>query len=80
MKRKFGRWLMVAGIVLGLGVAPPTPSWGSMVKEGFVTLSSAPWIALVPGICIFLLVISINLLGDRLNDWINPFMKTRGTL
>lgn len=57
---------------LGLGVAPPTPSWGSMVQRGFTCLSSAPWIALIPGFFISATVISINVISDQLNDYINP--------
>jgi peptide/nickel transport system permease protein len=62
---------------LGLGVAPPTPSWGSMVQRGFTCLSSAPWIALIPGFFISATVVSINIISDQLNDYINPLSGNR---
>lgn len=53
---------------LGLGTPPPTPSWGAMLSTGQGFLQQAPWIALFPGIFIFLTVISINLFGDGIRD------------
>jgi peptide/nickel transport system permease protein len=66
----------VAGVViaeaglsfLGLGVQPPAPSWGSMIRDGARYMLVAPHLVLAPGICIMLVVLSINLLGDRLRD------------
>ena len=53
---------------LGLGVQPPTPSWGSMLNDGRSFLLVAPHVALVPGTAIFLTVLGFNLLGDALRD------------
>lgn len=57
---------------LGLGVQPPTPSWGSMLLAGKNYLVTAPWLSLVPGAAIFVTVISFNLLGDALEDALDP--------
>jgi len=62
---------------LGIGVDPSTPSWGCMVREGFESLSSAPWIALIPGAMISATVISLNVIADRINDRMNPFAQRR---
>jgi peptide/nickel transport system permease protein len=62
---------------LGIGVGPSTPSWGAMVREGFESLSSAPWIALIPGAMISATVISMNVMADRINDRLNPFIRRR---
>lgn len=53
---------------LGLGVQPPDASWGSMIREGTRYMLVAPHMVLAPGVAIFLVVLSINLLGDRLRD------------
>ncbi|OSQ35387.1 ABC transporter permease [Thalassospira mesophila] len=53
---------------LGLGVQPPTPSWGLMVAEGKQMLLFEPWLITIPGIALFVLVLVINLLGDGLRD------------
>ena len=57
---------------LGLGQQPPAPSWGSMLNAAQRSLTSAPWIALWPGMTIFLTVLSFNLLGDGLRDALDP--------
>lgn len=57
---------------LGLGVQPPTPSWGSMLRLGVGYLESAPWVSLWPGFAIFLAVLGINLVGDALRDVLDP--------
>jgi peptide/nickel transport system permease protein len=57
---------------LGLGVQPPTPSWGVMLAEAQPYISEAPRIALYPGIAIFLCTLSFNLLGDGLRDILDP--------
>ncbi|WKB37386.1 ABC transporter permease [Terrilactibacillus sp. S3-3] len=62
---------------LGLGTQPPTPSWGAMLAEGQGYLSQAPWIAIFPGIFIFLAVISINVFGDGIHDWLDPRLKKK---
>lgn len=53
---------------LGIGVQPPTPSWGNILMEGKATLGAAWWMTVFPGVIIFLTVLSANLLGDRLRD------------
>jgi peptide/nickel transport system permease protein len=57
---------------LGLGQQPPAPSWGSMLNVAKNYLSQAPWMAMWPGIAIFLVVIGFNLLGDGLRDALDP--------
>jgi peptide/nickel transport system permease protein len=65
--------LFEAGLsFLGLGVQPPTASWGAMLSTGRNYLDSAWWIATFPGLCLFVLVLSINLLGDDLRDRFDP--------
>lgn len=54
---------------LGLGIQPPTPSWGSMIASGRDTIVNAPWVALAPGIALVLTVVSCTLVGDALRDW-----------
>jgi peptide/nickel transport system permease protein len=60
---------------LGLGTQPPDSSWGAMLSMGQGYLSDAPWMALFPGIFIFITVLSINLFGDGLRDALDPKMK-----
>jgi peptide/nickel transport system permease protein len=57
---------------LGLGVQPPTASWGAMLSTGRNYLATAWWIATFPGVCLFLLVLAINLIGDDLRDRFDP--------
>jgi peptide/nickel transport system permease protein len=56
---------------LGLGIQPPDPSWGSMIREGTRYMLVAPHMVLVPGIALMLVVLSVNLLGDKLRDWMD---------
>ncbi|HEU0164665.1 MAG TPA: ABC transporter permease, partial [Thermomicrobiales bacterium] len=63
---------------LGLGLSPPTPSWGLMINDGLRYLSTNPWMALVPGIAIMLTVMGFNLLGDGLRDALDPRTRSRG--
>lgn len=60
---------------IGLGVKPPTPTWGGMIREGFENILDNPWLSVFPGLAILLVVFSLNLLGDGLRDAIDP--KTR---
>ncbi|MCE7980233.1 MAG: ABC transporter permease [Caldilinea sp. CFX5] len=60
---------------LGLGVPQPTPSWGSMIQDGFAYYRAAPWIAFFPGVAIALAVVSINLLGTGLREAMDPMRK-----
>ena len=57
---------------LGQGQQPPAPSWGSMLNEAQQFLSQAPWLAVFPGVAIFLCVLSFNLVGDGLRDALDP--------
>jgi peptide/nickel transport system permease protein len=57
---------------LGLGVQPPTPSWGAMLSTGRAYVATAWWIAAFPGACLFFLVLSVNLIGDFLRDRLDP--------
>jgi peptide/nickel transport system permease protein len=57
---------------LGLGQQPPAPSWGSMLNTAKNFIDNAPWMAVWPGLAIFLLVLSFNLLGDGLRDALDP--------
>ena len=57
---------------LGLGQQPPAPSWGSMLNAAKRFLTNAPWMAIWPGLAIFLVVLSLNLLGDGLRDALDP--------
>ena len=57
---------------LGLGQQPPEPSWGSMLNSAQRFLSQAPWLAVFPGLAIFLCVLSFNLVGDGLRDALDP--------
>jgi peptide/nickel transport system permease protein len=69
----------VAGVIvaeaglsfLGLGVQPPTASWGSMIRDGTRYILVAPHAVLVPGVVLVLVVLSVNLLGDRLRETID---------
>ena len=60
---------------LGLGQQPPAPSWGSMLNTAKNYVDNAPWMAIWPGVSIFLLVLSFNLLGDGLRDALDPKHK-----
>ena len=62
---------------LGLGQQPPAPSWGSMLNAAQRFLSQAPWMAIYPGLAIFLVVLSFNLLGDGLRDALDPRAQRR---
>ncbi len=57
---------------LGLGQQPPAPSWGSMLNSAQRFLTQAPWLAIFPGLAIFIVVLAFNLLGDGLRDALDP--------
>ena len=57
---------------IGLGVKPPTATWGGMIREGFENILDAPWLAVAPSMAILLTVLALNLLGDGLRDAIDP--------
>jgi len=70
--------LFEAGLsFLGLGIQPPTPSWGAIMSVGRNYVASAWWIATLPGLCLFLVVLSVNLLGDQLRDRLDPRSSVR---
>ena len=58
---------------LGLGQQPPAPSWGSMLNTAKNFMDNAPWMAIWPGLAIFVLVLAFNLLGDGLRDAADPY-------
>ena len=60
---------------LGFGSQPPTPEWGYMLSEGKDYMYSAPWMLMAPGIVILINVIIFNLLGDSIQDLMNPKRK-----
>jgi len=62
---------------LGLGVQPPNPSWGRMLAEGRTYISSAWWIITFPGLALMLTVLSVNLLGDWVRDYLDPRLAVR---
>lgn len=62
---------------LGLGVQPPTPSWGNILMEGKATLGVAWWLILFPGLAILVTVLAFNLLGEGIRDALNPRLKSR---
>jgi peptide/nickel transport system permease protein len=64
---------------LGLGVQPPTPSWGGMLSAAREQLFTAPWISIFPGIAIFITVLGLNLLGDGLRDILDPHTQTQNS-
>ncbi|SRR5579871_1677434 len=63
---------------LGLGVQPPTPSWGNMLEEGKEHLTDAWWLITFPGLAIFLTVLGYNLLGEGLRDLLDPRLRGSG--
>jgi peptide/nickel transport system permease protein len=65
--------MLEAGLsYLGLGVQPPTPSWGNMMASGRDTLVNAPWVAIAPGLALVLVVLACTMLGDALRDVLDP--------
>ncbi|MCI7814786.1 MAG: nickel transporter permease [Lachnospiraceae bacterium] len=62
---------------LGLGVKPPMAEWGSMINEGRNLLQVSPWMALAPGMAIFVTVMVFNLLGDTLRDYMDPKQRSK---
>jgi ABC-type dipeptide/oligopeptide/nickel transport system permease subunit len=62
---------------LGLGAQPPTPEWGAMLNAGREYMRYAPWMMLFPGLALFLVVMSVNLVGDRLSQVLDPRAKDR---
>jgi peptide/nickel transport system permease protein len=84
----FAPWLVVATLdmarviviesalsFLGLGVQPPAPTWGGMLADGRVYITTAWWLATFPGLAILVTVLGINLFGDGLRDTLDPRLK-----
>lgn len=70
--------ILEAGLsFVGLGLPTRSPSWGAMLSEGREYVSTAWWLATFPGIAIFLVVLAINVLGDRLRDTLDPRLSNR---
>ena len=75
--------LDVAGVILlestlsflGFGIQPPTASWGNMLANAEANMSIAPWVAIFPGLCILVTVLSVNFIGDGLRDALDPNMR-----
>jgi peptide/nickel transport system permease protein len=61
---------------IGLGVSPPTPAWGNMIREGAPLLLSAPWVSVWPGLALALSVLVFNLVGDGVRDRLDPHRGT----
>jgi ABC-type dipeptide/oligopeptide/nickel transport system permease subunit len=57
---------------LGLGIQPPDPSWGGMIARGIPFMRAAPWLTILPGIVLTLVICAINLVGDGLRDALDP--------
>lgn len=60
---------------LGIGVQPPTPTWGGMIQQAQYYYRSAPWLMIFPGLAIMVTVLSFNLLGDGLRDALDPYQR-----
>ncbi|CAN7645775.1 ABC transporter permease [Neorhizobium tomejilense] len=60
---------------LGLGVPPPAPSWGNMLASARPLITQAPYLIVLPGLCIALTLLGINMLGDAVRDWLDPKMQ-----
>jgi len=61
---------------LGLGVQAPTPTWGNMLMDSQATMASKPWLTIFPGLAILLTVLSVNFIGDGLNDALDPTVRS----
>ena len=60
---------------LGLGAQPPTASWGNIISSGRYYVENAWWMTLFPGLAILITVLSYNLLGEGLRDWLDPRLR-----
>ena len=60
---------------LGVGIKPPTPSWGAMINEGFIGFSANPWAVMLPALCISVVMLAFTFVGDGLRDALDPRMK-----
>ena len=62
---------------LGLGVQPPTPTWGNMLMDSQATMASKPWLTIFPGMAILIIVLAVNFIGDGLHDALDPTLRRR---
>jgi len=62
---------------LGLGVQPPTPTWGNMLMDSQATMASKPWLTIFPGLAILFIVLAVNFIGDGLHDALDPTLRRR---
>jgi peptide/nickel transport system permease protein len=62
---------------LGLGVQPPTPTWGNMLMDAQATMATQPWLSIFPGLAILVVVLAVNFLGDGLQDALDPRAEVR---
>ena len=60
---------------LGVGIPPPTPSWGTMVADGRLWIASAWWVSVIPGLAILFTILAINMVGDWVRDFLDPKLK-----
>ncbi|MCJ7625640.1 MAG: ABC transporter permease [Anaerolineaceae bacterium] len=60
---------------LGLGVQPPTPTWGNMLQQSQETMSAEPWLTIFPGVAILIIVLCVNFIGDGLHDAMDPTLR-----
>lgn len=60
---------------IGLGVSPPTPTWGNMIRNGVDHLTNAPWLSVFPGLAILITVLSFNMMGDGIRDVTDPKLQ-----
>jgi oligopeptide transport system permease protein len=60
---------------LGIGIKPPTPTWGVMINEGFIVFAQSPWPVMLPAVCISVVMLAFTFLGDGLRDALDPRMK-----
>ena len=63
---------------LGLGIQPPTPTWGNMLMDSQATMATKPWLTVFPGLAILAVVLAVNFMGDGLNDAFDPKVRSRG--
>lgn len=61
---------------LGLGISPPTPTWGNMLQDSQSTMATKPWLTIFPGLAILITVLCINFLGEGLHDALDPTMRS----
>ena len=74
---RVGQLILIEAILsfLGAGIPPPKPAWGAMVADGREYLGDAWWISFFPGLCIFLVVMALNFLGDWMRDRFDPRLR-----